>query len=74
MTKKFVWYKPEDWKDLHRWCSILYIDTRNHMIFRKMKDKDTIPEDCVCWTTMNELVKYGIKNSDMKYLLEKEEK
>ncbi|MBP5426561.1 MAG: hypothetical protein J6Y29_01465 [Clostridiales bacterium] len=66
--KKFIWHTPED--KIEHWCGIVYMSDKKHVIFREMHQGQDIPKDCVCWATINELMKYGLENSDMKYLLE----
>jgi hypothetical protein len=71
---KFIWNKPEDWDNFNRWCGIVYLSNKNdHVIFREMHVGDKMPEDCVIWATINQLMKYGLENSDMKHLLNKDE-
>lgn len=72
MTKKFIWYKPEDWKELHSTCydNVLYLNKKKHVIFMGMYTEDKLPKDCVCWTNVRKLMQYGLENSDMKYLLD----
>lgn len=67
----FIWNTPKEWGYLKKWCGIIYINDKNHVIFKEMHDNDKMPKDCVCWATMNELAKYCVTHSDMKYLLDK---